>query len=229
MGGVAIGAKHSGRMALASRGVFYLPLRADAEGLEILRLGTSDDMSKARAVEHLELWGSAWMARLMGCQAMPTRDEVFTVVVGVDPPREGDERQIGTAYLSTRTQTRSDLLYDASRGKYESRPKIHVYKAPALDAKLTVDTLLAEMHYPPILTGLLLHLYPTTGNYAPDRGRGYDPENPYRSFRPDRWNREVTGGLTSNALERHTDSTLRIIHRDFLRRLADRLSGKSAA
>jgi hypothetical protein len=121
---------------------------------------------------------------------------------------------------------RADDLYQASKNKYKSTG-IAGYRSDSrsqLDG-LVVECCLRKVGYPPLLTGLLLWLYPTCGDFVPLRPGNWDPENPFRSFRPRLWMAETCGTVVSKYGEQAVDRLLRQLEVGFRATVAEALRG----
>jgi hypothetical protein len=121
---------------------------------------------------------------------------------------------------------RADQLYEASFRKY--RPSGTV--GPTNDRRTELSALLVEQAlkdagYPPLLLGLLLWLYPTDGDFCIQRPKNWDPDNPYRSYRPRKWVLESFGSVTHRYLDRTVDRLLHDVESGFRRSLAKMMKG----
>ena len=126
---------------------------------------------------------------------------------------------------------RADELYEASFRKYNPTGAVGYPNDPKSQLTgLLVDVELRKVGYPPLLVGLLLWLYPTCGDLAPRRPESWDPDNPYRSFRPRRWMAETIGMIQLDQYgDRTLDRLLRGIERGFREELAEALKKKPPA
>ena len=158
-------------------------------------------------------WASVMHHRLNGGDGYPPFEECT-----------GFDDVVDSAVLQSVGQLcdRSDVMYDATPGKYE-RPCLSLDRRTFI-AYVMVDDVVDSIGRPPLLLGLLLHLYPDAGRYEPRRAGCFDSQQPRRSYRPVEWTSQTFGGLVGSAnIERAVDQLLMRIEGEFWRVLDARL------
>ena len=158
------------------------------------------EMRQLRAETLVNVWASVMVHREAGGESYPALEECLS-----DEP---DRISVVSQMCD-----RAECLYDATPGKYEMT-KVHDKRT--MLAFMIVEEALATVGRPPLLVGLLLHLYPFCGRFVGRR------VGSYRTFRPASWVSACWGGLSGIWWERRVDDFLRAVERTFLTVLQQR-------
>lgn len=165
--------------------------------------------SRDVALNHLDAWASTWWHRRFGGLGYPRLEDCLTVLPDAD-------RALAAVC------DKSSAVYETTSDKYVLRGRGLGGDRRTQACVLVVDRLLTDLGRPRLLVGLLLHLYPQRGRFAPldsKRAEGI------RGFRPTEWVEGSCGRLASGYLDRSMDRFLEQVHNEFLRELTRTLRG----
>jgi hypothetical protein len=182
----------------------------------------------SRAEVELNIWASCWWHEIYGALGYPKLEECLIdpyFVQGWPEPvveRKGgrivcldpDPRRLESAGIEIVEEP-----YQTDRRRYSANGLSQVVNDQRSKmSKQLVDKVLVDIGWPPVLVGLLLWIYPTTGRYAVDRG-----ENPYRGYRPPEFIEKVTGRIYGHYMDRALDGIFRQLEREFYKELRMKL------